>query len=48
MTALGVGKNFMSSEDFLNQSQAFKESERNMKLNQDKEFPTTPKPPTGS
>ena len=48
MTALGVGKNFMSSEDFLNQSQAFKESERNMKLNQDKEFPTTPKPPKGS
>ena len=48
MTALGVGKNFMSSEDFLNQSQAFKESESNMKLNQDKEFTTTPKPPKGS
>lgn len=48
MTALGVGKNFISSEDFLNQTQAFKEDQRNMKLNQDKEFPTTPKPPKGS
>lgn len=48
MTALGVGENFISSEDFLNQMQAFKEDQRNMKLNQDKEFPTTPKPPKGS
>ena len=41
-------KNHMSPEDFLNKTQEFKESQRNMKLNQDKEFPTTPKPLKGS
>jgi len=41
-------KNHMSPQDFLNKTQEFKESQRNIKLNQDKEFPTTPKPPKGS
>ena len=42
MTALGVGKNFMSSEDLLQKHL------KNISLKQDKEFPTTPKPPKGS
>ena len=35
-------KNHMSPEDFLNKTQEFKESQRNMKLNQDKETPDSP------
>jgi len=49
MTALGVGKNFnLTDLDYLNQSSAFRESERNRILNQNKKFTTTPKPPKGS
>jgi len=35
-------KNHMSPEDFLNKTQEFKESQRDMKMNQDKETPDTP------